>query len=185
MKTTHVVLGIVGVVVAGVAYYGLSPLFINIKADDAVPSSMHDTQVMPHDAMATSTDMNNHMMATGTTPHAMSATGDTMMQKSDTHTPAAVTGTTGHPASGTARLVTADGKSYVRYENFKTINGPDIYVYLAKDLDAHEYVSLGKVRATEGNVNYEIPAGTDLSQYPYVLTWCKTFGVLFNSAKIQ
>jgi hypothetical protein len=98
---------------------------------------------------------------------------------------AVVTGTTGHPASGTVRVVTADGKSFVRYENFKTINGPDIYVYLSKDLDAKEFVNLGPVKATEGNVNYEIPAGTDISQYRYVLTWCKQFGVLFNSATLS
>lgn len=99
-------------------------------------------------------------------------------------TPVIVTGTTGHPASGTVRLVEGDGKRYIRYENFKTINGPDIYVYLAKDLDAKEFVNLGHVRATEGNINYEVPSGVNVKDYPYVLTWCKTFGVLFNSAKL-
>lgn len=95
-----------------------------------------------------------------------------------------VIGTKGHPASGTVRIVTVAGKRYVRYENFKTINGPDIYVYLAKDLDAKEFISLGRVRATEGNINYEIPDGVTIADYPYVLTWCKAFGVLFNSAKV-
>ena len=103
----------------------------------------------------------------------------------DSTEPAAVTGTLGHPASGTARVVMAEGKRYVRYENFKTLNGPDLYVYLAKDTDAAEYVSLGRVRATEGNINYEIPAGVDVAQYPYVLTWCKAFGILFNHAKLS
>ena len=98
---------------------------------------------------------------------------------------ASVVGTFGHPASGTVRIVTADGASYVRYENLKTINGPDIYVYLAKDMNATDFVSLGKVKATEGNVNYEIPADVNSKDYPYVLTWCKTFSVLFNSAKVQ
>lgn len=100
-------------------------------------------------------------------------------------TAAQVTGTTGHPASGTVRIVQADGKKFVRYESFKTINGPDIYVYLAKDLDSKDFVNLGGVRATEGNVNYEIPAGVDVSQYRYVLTWCKAFGVLFNYADLS
>ena len=95
-----------------------------------------------------------------------------------------VVGTTGHPASGRVSLISADGKSYIRYENFKTINGPDLYVYLAKDLDAKEYVSLGTIRATEGNVNYEIPQGVTPSDYRYVMTWCKQFGVLFNYAEI-
>lgn len=98
---------------------------------------------------------------------------------------AQVVGTTGHPASGSVRFVEADGKAYVRYENFKTINGPDIYVYLSKDLDAKEFVNLGRVRATEGNINYEIPAGVDVSEYKYILTWCKAFSVLFNYADLS
>lgn len=98
--------------------------------------------------------------------------------------PAQVVGTAGHPASGTARIVQTEGKAYVRYENFKTINGPDIYVYLAKDKDAMDFISLGKVRATEGDINYEIPNGVDLARYRYVLTWCKSFKVLFNYADL-
>jgi len=96
-----------------------------------------------------------------------------------------VVGTTGHPASGTVRIVAADEKQYVRYENFKTINGPDLYVYLSKDLEAREFINLGPIKATEGNINYEIPEGTNLTEYRYVLTWCRAFSVLFNSAEIS
>lgn len=96
-----------------------------------------------------------------------------------------VIGTTGHPASGTVRVIEVGGKSYIRYENFKTINGPDIYVYLAKDLEAQNFISLGKVRGTEGNINYLIPKDINLKEYKYVMTWCKQFGVLFNYAEIK
>lgn len=95
-----------------------------------------------------------------------------------------VVGTVGHPASGIAKIIQADGKSYLRYENFKTINGPDLFVYLAKTPDAKEFVNLGVIKATEGNVNYVIPAGIDPRDYPYALVWCRAFGVLFNSAKL-
>ncbi len=97
---------------------------------------------------------------------------------------AQVVDTHAHPASGVVRILKADGKTYVRYENYETINGPDIYVYLAKDLDAKEFVSLGRVKATAGNVNYEVPEGVEVSEYRYVLTWCKAFGVLFNYADV-
>lgn len=126
------------------AYYAISPLFIGIKVDEALPGA--------------------DQPLTDTTP---------------------VIGTVGHPASGTARIVDAEGRRYVRYENFKTLNGPDLFVYLAKDLDAKEFVDLGVLRATEGNVNYEIPQGVDLTEYRYVLTWCKQFGVLFNYADLS
>lgn len=89
-----------------------------------------------------------------------------------------------HPASGTVALLTQDEKTYVRYENFETIGGPDLRVYLAKDRDAKEFIDLGPLRGTQGSLVYEIPSGVSPSDYPYVLVWCRAFGVLFNSAKL-
>jgi hypothetical protein len=66
-----------------------------------------------------------------------------------------------HPASGKLRVVQDGEKTFVRYENYKTINGPDLFVYLSKDLDAKEFVNLGELRGTEGNINYEIPEGVE------------------------
>jgi len=45
-----------------------------------------------------------------------------------------------------------------------------------------DFVNLGRIRATEGNVNYEIPEGTDLTKYKNVLIWCRAFSVLFSYA---
>lgn len=98
---------------------------------------------------------------------------------------AQIVDTPAHPASGTVRVVEAGGTTYIRYENFKTLNGPDIFVYLSKDLDATEFVDLGRVKATEGNINYEVPPGVAVEDYPYVLVWCRAFGVLFNYAALQ
>lgn len=146
--------GIIGIAILAFAYYTISPFFINIKLDEALPET--------------------------------NQAGLKSVEKSKVQAVSVpIIGTTGHPASGMARVVETDGKSYIRYENFKTINGPDIYVYLAKDLDAKEYIDLGKVRATEGNVNYEVPDGVDINDYRYVMVWCKAFGVLFNYADLK
>ena len=161
--TKKILIVLVLIVVGGVGYYAISPLFHNIKADEALPGST--TTPTPKDVVKIDSPK--------------------LAPASSTHSAGTVTGTLGHPASGTVRIVEAEGKKYIRYENFKTINGPDIYVYLAKDLDAKDFINLGKVRATEGNINYEIPAGTSATDYKYVLTWCKTFSVLFNSAQIN
>lgn len=93
--------------------------------------------------------------------------------------------TTAHPASGTVAILQDTNATILRYENFKTINGPDLRVYLSTDLEATEFVDLGELKATEGNVNYTIPTGTDITKYRYALVWCEDFGVLFNSADIQ
>lgn len=89
-----------------------------------------------------------------------------------------------HPAEGYVRIIKAD-KTYIRYEDFKTINGPDLFVYLSRDTKATQFVNLGALKATEGNFNYEVPTDVTLSEYPYVLVWCRAFGVLFNSANIE
>lgn len=154
MKTWYVAGAALGVALLAFAYYAISPIFIHIKVDEALPE-MNQTNIQADGQPA---------------PQTVSAQ---------------VVGTAGHPASGTARIVEAGDKTYVRYENFKTLNGPDIYVYIAKSLDAKEFVNLGPVRATEGNINYEIPAGVNVAEYPYVLTWCRAFGVLFNYADLS
>lgn len=149
-KSWYIFSGVLLVLALVVGYYAISPLFRNIKIDEAIPGEEQAEEAV----------------------------------QEETITPAQVIGTTGHPASGTALIVKVPGAAYIRYENFKTINGPDLYVYLAKDTDAKDFVNLGRVKATEGNINYEIPPGVDLAEYRYVLTWCKAFGVLFNSADI-
>ena len=90
-----------------------------------------------------------------------------------------------HDVAGQAILLTSENKSYIRFENFDTINGPDLHIYLSTDLGATDYVDLGKIRATQGNVNYEIPAGTDTMRYSKVLVWCVPFKVLFSFAELQ
>ena len=67
---------------------------------------------------------------------------------------------------------------------FKSLVSKAAFVYLATDESANDFVNLGAVKATEGNVNYEVPPGTDLAKYHYVLTWCRQFSVLFNSADL-
>ena len=99
--------------------------------------------------------------------------------------PVALIDTPFHPASGYARIVESDGNTFLRYEDLDTINGPDLFVYLATDDTANEFINLGKLRATKGNANYDIPLGTDLSIYSHALIWCRAFGVLFNSADLS
>jgi hypothetical protein len=90
-----------------------------------------------------------------------------------------------HDAQGNALVIPLEnGQKVLRLEDFRSTNGPDLYVYLATDSGASDYVSLGRLKANIGNQNYDIPAGTDLSKYDNVLIWCKQFSVLFGSAEL-
>src|SRR4249919_916247 len=90
-----------------------------------------------------------------------------------------------HKAQGVAKVINlADGKTFLRLENLKTTNGPDLYVYLSTGKDVSDIVNLGRLKGNIGNQNYEIPTGTDLAKYNTVLIWCKAFSTLFGSAKL-
>lgn len=90
-----------------------------------------------------------------------------------------------HDVKGKAILIDADGKKILRFEDFDTINGPDLRVYLSSELGNEDFVELGKLKATKGSFNYEIPENVDLSKYKNVLVWCKTFGVIFSYAELK
>jgi Electron transfer DM13 len=91
-----------------------------------------------------------------------------------------------HNAEGIAKAIPLeDGQNILRLENFKSTNGPNVHLYLATDKTASNFIDLGGLKANNGNQNYNIPAGTDLSKYNMVLIWCKDFSVLFGSAQLE
>lgn len=165
MKTKYILFALAGLVIAGFGYYALSPLLRNVRLDEALPMNFMEKKEAGAEAEPAAREEDEREPFIGE----RFPIKDTPL----------------HPAEGYVRIIEAEGKTYVRYEEYKTINGPDLFVYLAKDLDAKEFVNLGELKATEGNINYEVPEDVNIEEYPYVLTWCKAFGVLFNSAKIN
>ena len=91
-----------------------------------------------------------------------------------------------HNTEETAKVITCDDWSQVLQfgDDFKSTPGPDIYVYLATDDKASEFVSLGVIQSNDGAQEYVIPPGTDLNKYDKVLIWCQAFGVLFGTSDL-
>lgn len=98
-----------------------------------------------------------------------------------------------HDTSGTARIIElADGRRFLRLEDLDTSDGPDLHVWLSDrrpggswfKYDDGEHLRLGKLKATRGDQNYEIPAGADLSRYVSAVIWCDRFNVAFGAAPI-
>jgi hypothetical protein len=98
-----------------------------------------------------------------------------------------------HETRGSAtvyRLV--DGNRVLRLTEFATSNGPDVRVYLVAAPDAADnetvkkagFVELGKLKGTDGDQNYEVPADLDLGKYRAVTIWCRRFGVNFGTAPL-
>jgi hypothetical protein len=153
--------------------WAISPLFTNTTVNEALPNSDIPSKIEDKDALMA----NNAMMEE-----------KAMMEETKlTYTGTFVgVGDGIHDAQGTAKIISLDsGNNILRLEDFKSTNGPDLYVYLATNEKASEFVSLGKLKANNGNQNYEIPQDTDLEKYNQVLIWCKTFGVLFGNADLS
>ncbi len=91
-----------------------------------------------------------------------------------------------HDVKGTLSLIEgADRNLYLRFEDFEIINGPDLRVYMSKDLEAHSFIDLGPLKATEGNFNSLIPDTVHIEEYSKVLIWCKGFETLFSYADLK
>ena len=91
-----------------------------------------------------------------------------------------------HNAQGSAKVIPlGDGNTILRLENFKSTNGPNVHLYLATDKSASDFIDLGKLKANNGNQNYNIPHGTDFAKYNTALIWCKDFSVLFGSVQLK
>jgi hypothetical protein len=91
-----------------------------------------------------------------------------------------------HNAEGITKIIPLqDGTNILRLENLRVTNGPDLYVYLSPDKSTSNFVNVGKLKANNGNQNYDIPASRDLSKYDTILIWCRPFSVLFGSAELN
>lgn len=98
-----------------------------------------------------------------------------------------------HDGAGLATIYQLpDGKQVLRLTEFKTSNGPELMLYLVAANDATDsemvkkagFVTLGPLKGNEGDQNYEVPAGTDLTKYRAVTVWCRRFGVNFATAPL-
>lgn len=100
-----------------------------------------------------------------------------------------------HHGSGNVQLlhIRKTDQSIVRIENLDVLNGPDLRVLLSKnkDIRSHkdlgEYIELGRLKGNKGNQNYAftLDADTNLSEYQSVIIYCKPFKVVFASANLS
>ena len=101
-----------------------------------------------------------------------------------------------HATIGTARLLALpDGSRVLRLEGLDTSTGPDLRVWLTdapviegRDgwfvSDDSAFVDLGPLAGNQGDANYEVPAGVDLSGLSSVSIWCARFRVSFGAAEL-
>lgn len=95
-----------------------------------------------------------------------------------------------HTGSGDVLLVSdPDGNVILRFQDYAVRNGPDLFIYLTPDPDGDVHadgaVDLGEIRATQGFVNYEVPADVDPTTFRAAVIYCRAFSVTFAVAQLN
>lgn len=160
MQRKHLIITVIAlIVILPILWYTLSPLFIDKVVNEEIPVSGTD-----------------------------SGSGDDTVLTSILYLGNFEDADAIHKVSGEARVIRSGDESngrYLRLEDFESINGPDLYVYLSTGKGNDDFVNLGRLKGNVGNQNYELPEDIDLEKYDNVLIWCQRFSVLFGSAEIE
>ena len=129
-------------------------------------------------------------------PAAISAAGEGRSSAGATVSATLLTGrfhSVAHETRGSATVhQLPDGRRVLRLTEFATSNGPDVRVYLVAAPDAADnetvtkagFVEVGKLKGTEGDQNYDVPADLNLNKYRAVTIWCRRFSVNFATAPL-
>lgn len=152
-----IIIAIIVIIILGVAYWLISPLFRVVKLNEGLPTVNTPSTSTPETPPAAPTPV--VLREAPMLPH-------------------------DHDVEGKASIIKLGTATYLRFENLKTVNGPDLHVYLSADLENKDSIHLSKIKATEGSVNYLLPEGIDISKYNNALLWCRAFNVLFSYAKL-
>lgn len=96
-----------------------------------------------------------------------------------------------HPTTGTARIITENGKRYLEFDRaFDTASGPDVRVILHRDrsvpvkLDESDYITLASLKSFNGAQRYAIPETVNLDEFNSVAIWCRQFNITFGYASL-
>jgi hypothetical protein len=85
-------------------------------------------------------------------------------------------------------IIEENNTTYIRLEDFlqrKQIPAcPELKAYLTVDLDPKNKLDLGKLVATEGNINFTLPEKTDYKEYTHFVLWCTTYNSDYAHADI-
>lgn len=197
MKKTALV--VAAALVLGAGWFFVSPLFIDRAVDEGIEFMAADGQLDMGKVMAMPESkrlaMKDELMA-----GAAEAPDTERLEPMPPEQPRVLASGTFvdadaiHKGSGTATLYALpNGTNLVRFEDFKTTNGPALVVYLAKHPDPRSaadvaeggFLKLGKLKGNVGNQNYPVPASTEIGEYQSVVIWCELFGVLFSPAALE
>lgn len=195
IKKYKLIISVIAIVGIALGIYTISPLFINTTIDEPLPVQKMDFEkfmgLSEEDRMKTAKNMtqeekDNIMETFARNNISVNEEMEDLINENDTLTGKLVDAGDGfHMASGEVKVLETSDGPVLRFENLDVTNGPDLYVYLATDTSAGDFINLGRLKGNIGNQNYLIPVDTNLDKYNTVLVWCQAFSTLFGSSKLS
>ncbi|MGQ0738854.1 MAG: DM13 domain-containing protein [Bacteroidota bacterium] len=87
--------------------------------------------------------------------------------------------------TGDAQIYLDSGRYTLKLQDVNISNGPDLHVYLSKEVQPVNYIDLGRLQSISGNHVYAVSGSPDFTQYKYALIHCQRFNHLFGSAELR
>jgi len=79
----------------------------------------------------------------------------------------------------------SSGTLKLKLENLVSSNGPDLRVYLSKEIQPVNFINLGNLKSVSGNQVYDISGTPDFMEYKYALIHCQAYNHLFGFALLN
>ena len=87
--------------------------------------------------------------------------------------------------TGSAKIYFQNNQHILALENFNSSNGPDLHVYISKEVQPVNYIDLGRLQSVSGNQQYQLAGNINFSEYKYALIHCRQYNHLFGSAELK
>ena len=87
--------------------------------------------------------------------------------------------------NGMAKIYFQANQYILALENFNSSNGPDLHVYISKEVQPVNYIDLGRLQSVSGNQQYQLADNINFSEYKYALIHCQQYNHLFGSAELK
>ena len=190
-KTIIIAAVVIAIPALALAWWLLSPLFLNTTVEEEFPFSA--TADMPVGmTQAEAEDIMQGMAKVDM--EEMEEMPDEMAQAERIASGMFRDADNFHKGSGVATIYRLpDGSGALRFENLNVTNGPDLRVLLSTHPDPQDkaelqeagYLHIEKLKGNRGNQNYELPADADLESFGSVIIYCMPFNVIFSVAPLQ
>jgi electron transfer DM13 len=173
------------VLIAAIAWYLGSPLFIRTTANEALPTAVAATAT----SSATVPPLGGTPIVVTAQPARTNTSTTTISHRGQLQYVDAL-----HNGKGTVLMGVVAGCCpvsdlyFLRFEDVTITNAPDVHVYLSTDTggkwDPATSKYIGPLKATNGSFNYDV-APSDAGIYKSVVVWCRAFSVLVTWADLQ